>query len=391
MTNSSLPNNDDNNIPKGHKRQQASIGLGIVTHLTKPDLNQPSPPPPKQQHQRRESISRNNAFFDTSSTSLQMKPPPKLIRTLSVKDYSHKNNAATPAKSMMFQHRIVENTQQQPQDNPPTFADRIRGIVLAKRNSAILTPATSLQSTIEQSDSICSIESTSSSDSSTYSSDVSMQLFPEENIIPLPSPAQHNTTNRHYSVMTPILLPEPATSTAADNNNNPIFATTTKNTMAMMMDQDPPTSAIPLISLSPNFSPNKTNIIPSLLEVPMLGDMEHLDIPREHSFSSPPSATVQEDNLIGKHIWKFRIKQLLGVGAFSKVYLADNIEENNGERFACKMINKDRLREDSRVRSSIEREVGVLKVCSPTFSRFFNLRLNPSPLFSFLIMITLFN
>ena len=34
----------------------------------------------------------------------------------------------------------------------------------------------------------------------------------------------------------------------------------------------------------------------------------------------------EQDFLIGKHIWKFRIKQLLGVGAFSHVFLAQDIE-----------------------------------------------------------------
>lgn len=75
---------------------------------------------------------------------------------------------------------------------------------------------------------------------------------------------------------------------------------------------------------------------------------------------SIPSPNREEDYLIGKHIWKFRIKGLLGVGAFSNVFLANNLEE--GGKFAVKMINKERLTEDTRVKASIEREVGVLKV-----------------------------
>lgn len=89
----------------------------------------------------------------------------------------------------------------------------------------------------------------------------------------------------------------------------------------------------------------------------MLGDFE--ENIENHRVSIPPP-NREEDHLIGKHIWKFRIKELLGVGAFSNVFLADNLEE--GGKFAVKMINKERLMEDTRVKSSIDREVGVLKV-----------------------------
>ncbi|OAD74439.1 hypothetical protein PHYBLDRAFT_133342 [Phycomyces blakesleeanus NRRL 1555(-)] len=57
---------------------------------------------------------------------------------------------------------------------------------------------------------------------------------------------------------------------------------------------------------------------------------------------------------------KYHIRSLLGVGAFSRVYLADNIEDS--QQYAIKAINKDRMFTNARVRSSIEREVGVLKV-----------------------------
>ncbi|KAI9027307.1 kinase-like domain-containing protein [Phycomyces nitens] len=57
---------------------------------------------------------------------------------------------------------------------------------------------------------------------------------------------------------------------------------------------------------------------------------------------------------------KYHIRSLLGVGAFSRVYLADNLEDS--QQYAIKAINKDRMFTNARVRSSIEREVGVLKV-----------------------------
>ncbi|KAI8636490.1 kinase-like domain-containing protein [Parasitella parasitica] len=84
------------------------------------------------------------------------------------------------------------------------------------------------------------------------------------------------------------------------------------------------------------------------------------NIIREFKFPSPaPTPYDDVENLVGKHIWKFRIRELLGVGAFSKVFLAHNMEE--GGLFAIKMINKERMYQDLRVKSSIEREVGVLK------------------------------
>lgn len=113
-------------------------------------------------------------------------------------------------------------------------------------------------------------------------------------------------------------------------------------------------SAIPVISLSPNYSTNKTNIIPPLSEVPMLGDG---DDNYEYKFLMSPPA---EDNIIGKYVWKYRIVQLLGEGAFSKVYLADNLEQ--GGKFAVKTIQKERIKENKRLKSIIEREVGILKV-----------------------------
>ena len=64
---------------KSHKRQ-ASIGLGIVTHLTEPTIVAP----------RRESISKNDTFFDTATSfSSQMKPPPSLSLSTKHKDHSY--------------------------------------------------------------------------------------------------------------------------------------------------------------------------------------------------------------------------------------------------------------------------------------------------------------
>ncbi|KAI8063382.1 kinase-like domain-containing protein [Gilbertella persicaria] len=116
------------------------------------------------------------------------------------------------------------------------------------------------------------------------------------------------------------------------------------------MSSPPPTSAIPLVSLSPTFSTSQTNVIPSLQEEPMLGDMEETGILREYKYPSPHPHGLHEDvRILGKHIWKFRIKKLLGEGAFSRVFLAENLEE--GGHVAVKVINKERMYQDLRVKS----------------------------------------
>ncbi|KAF1805148.1 kinase-like domain-containing protein [Mucor lusitanicus] len=285
-----LANAPESRTPaKSHKRQ-ASIGLGIVTHLTEPAVIAP----------RRESISKNDSFFDTAaSLSNTMKPPPSLSISTKLKNHCYHH------------HHHQQQHHLETAGARPTFADRIRSIVLANRKTAAITP---------------------------------------ENIVPLPSPAQPsltrtNTFTRH-AVITPTLIQQPDVDTAMEEDES---------------HTPPPSSAIPIISLSPSFSPNKTNVIPPLQEVPMLGDMEddpeyycnNGNIVREFKFPSPaPTPYDDVDNLLGKHIWKFRIKELLGVGAFSKVFLAHNMEE--GGLFAVKMINKERMYQDLRVKSSGE-------------------------------------
>ncbi|KAI8885865.1 kinase-like protein [Backusella circina FSU 941] len=142
-------------------------------------------------------------------------------------------------------------------------------------------------------------------------------LFPEDGIIPLPSPAQIITTpSTLESIKYPSIM-----------------------------------SRIPI--LSHTLSTNKTNIIPSLSEQPMLGDIDEPNyktaMMREHNFPSPMGGCEEDSALIGKNIWTYRIKKLLGVGAFSKVFLAENIHDES--QVAVKMINKMRRTTDPRIRS----------------------------------------
>lgn len=319
----------DSRTPARSHKRQTSIGLGIVTHLTEPNVMAPP---------RRESSSKNNTFFDTAaSLSNPMKPPPSLSISTKLKHHCYHQH----------QHQHHPDTA----GARPTFADRIRGIVLANRKTAAITPVVERSNTCSGSSSGQQKKKSGKLKSSYSSIHLS---FPEEKIVPLPSPAQPSLTRTstftRHAVLSPTLtLQDADTAMEEDESHTP-----------------PPSSAIPIISLSPSFSPNKTNVIPPLQEVPMLGDMEddpeyHCNIVREFKFPSPaPTPYDDVDHLVGKHIWKFRIKELLGVGAFSKVFLAHNMEE--GGLFAVKMINKERMYQDLRVKSSIEREVGVLKV-----------------------------
>lgn len=128
--------------------------------------------------------------------------------------------------------------------------------------------------------------------------------------------------------------------------------------------------------MSPYYSPDKTNKLPSLSEEPILGDIDDKSyaqlaalngdgllapMTREYKYPSPAPLQIAEEDIVGKQIGDYRIQKLLGVGAFSKVYLATHTSQG-GIEYAIKMINKARIRGDARVRSSIEREVGVLKV-----------------------------
>ncbi|KAG0171156.1 hypothetical protein DFQ30_001378 [Apophysomyces sp. BC1015] len=185
----------------------------------------------------------------------------------------------------------------------------------------------------------------------THLENVDIHSFPVEKITPLPSPAQSNVNTTFLAVHT---FPKHRVISLPVTTENPSSSTST---------------SIPVIAFSP-LPPGKANHIPSLSEQPILGDVDEqqqtlakdlLTVPiiRELKFSSPTLPRCTEEDLIGKLIWKFQIQKLLGVGAFSKVYLADDIE--SGKQYAIKMISKERMVNDLRVKTSIEREVEILK------------------------------
>ncbi|KAI9319839.1 kinase-like domain-containing protein [Dichotomocladium elegans] len=165
--------------------------------------------------------------------------------------------------------------------------------------------------------------------------------------VPSPVPNVYSES-RSYSNDDIIPLPSPA----PGNPSTPV----TDNEQALPLHEQ----IIPVIVTSPTLSPGKKNKLPSLVEEPHLGDLEdrnNSSLPsarfselmmREHKFLSPSPVQYTEENIVGKQIGEYRIGRMLGVGAFSKVYLAIK----HKTPYAIKMISKKRIAEDARVRSS---------------------------------------
>lgn len=241
-------------------------------------------------------VSKNEAFFYGANQPTVTKPPP-------------------PLKIQTFNPQIRQH------EDPQTlnFADRIRAIVAENRKNSPATTSTPVSAT--------RIKQTISNFIKKFNMTEKVEV-PKDQIMPLPSPSEPSIDEsfaRHE-----VLSPE-------------------------QLD-----SAIPLVSLSPDFVSDKTNIVPSVKDEPILGDLDNdLDneIAREVKFPSPDIGN--DATLKGKHIWKFRTKEVLGTGAFATVYLAENLEE--GGHVAIKTLNKERMRNDLRMKSSVEREVGLLK------------------------------
>lgn len=92
----------------------------------------------------------------------------------------------------------------------------------------------------------------------------------------------------------------------------------------------------------------------------MLGDDLSLD--RTRPVLAPANHHhMKDEDLLGKTMGGYRVVRLLGAGAFSRVYLGETVG-NEKEKVAIKLIPKERMRRDPRVKASVEREGGVLKV-----------------------------
>ncbi|EIE85622.1 hypothetical protein RO3G_10332 [Rhizopus delemar RA 99-880] len=94
-------------------------------------------------------------------------------------------------------------------------------------------------------------------------------------------------------------------------------------------------------------SPSIPNHLPKLSNEPMLGD--YAEQSKKHQEIQNNAIHVMDEDVIGKQIGSFRISKLLGVGAFSKVYVGDHLEEK--KFYALKIIQKGKLLNDARIRS----------------------------------------
>ncbi|CDH52500.1 cbl-interacting serine threonine-protein kinase16 [Lichtheimia corymbifera JMRC:FSU:9682] len=412
---STVSNESTNNGAKpvrGHKRQQASIGLGIIT--TNLDMKDPSSSHQQQQQQQEgsknhdEQASTNDrtktdAFFSTSTLSVP-RPPPPLASSISASSPRRSSDSAhgpiSAPIAMNDNEVLLEDDDDMGSSRRMTFANRLRHLVAAnkmappapspipnnyRQHASSSSPSASTTATTLDKAASSGLQPTghrSYSSSSTSSSD-------DDEIMPLPSPApgsasmhsrQHRLFPKHPIVSPPQLSPVTPTSeddkppehvsdnTSATTTNTTTTTTTTAPSSSAL---EPPSQSIPVIVTSPSWTPGRPkNKLPSLSEEPMLGDLDDVvsttnhklappTMNREYKFPSPSPMQYTEEDIVGKQIGDYKIRRLIGVGAFSKVYLATRI--NDGVEFAIKMINKDRIASDARIRSSIEREVGVLK------------------------------
>lgn len=407
------PTNNGAKPVRGHKRQQASIGLGIIT--TNLDMKDPSSSHPQQQQQEgsknhdeqgaTNDRTKTDAFFSTSTLSVPRPPPPlaSSISASSPRRSSDSTHGPISAPIAMNDNEVLlEDDDDMGSSRRMTFANRLRHLVAANK---MAPPAPSpipnnYRQHASTSSPSASTTTTSTSDKATSSglqptghrsySSSSTSSSDDDEIMPLPSPApgsasmhsrQHRLFPKHPIVSPPQL--SPVTPTSEDDkppehvsDNTAATTATTTNTATTTAPPssslEPPSQSIPVIVTSPSWTPGRPkNKLPSLSEEPMLGDLDDVvsttnhklappTMNREYKFPSPSPMQYTEEDIVGKQIGDYKIRRLIGVGAFSKVYLATRI--NDGVEFAIKMINKDRIASDARIRSSIEREVGVLKV-----------------------------
>ncbi|KAF7732513.1 hypothetical protein EC973_003259 [Apophysomyces ossiformis] len=271
----------------------------------------------------------------------------------------------TPRPPPSLRQTAIHSCRTESTEDSQSYASRLRNIMAASRHTTPTITTTSTTSTTNSASILSPIPnhlhattiSSAINNHQTLASPSPQSLvrrsgsYSDDEIMPLPTPmpvSYSPTEHSHYTFLKDRLDPA----------HSPVTP------------EEGPSISIPVIAVSPSFPPLAEDKIPSLSEEPMLGDIEDptyhqrriWDIPmtREQKFSTPASFPYSEEEyLINKQLDKYRIKKLLGVGAFSKVYLAENLY--NGEKYAIKVIQKERMLNDSRMRSSIEREVGILK------------------------------
>ncbi|KAI9318237.1 kinase-like domain-containing protein [Dichotomocladium elegans] len=315
------------------RRQQASLGLGIIT--TNLDVTE--------DHLPSTGRTKTDAFFN--ATVSVPRPPPSL---------SARRNTITPSPASPAMIATTGRSHLAEADEEPmngSFASRLRNLVKnnAYASSAVPAPSPIPNNYVKDSNSGVIVAGSSAE-----------RFFSDDEIMPLPSPAPGLSISS-----SPTLRP---LSIRSQHHRHPVtppqLSPVTPDTTEAHSPPSPSSTSIPVIC---SITPKKNNRIPTLLEDPLLGDIDdyspklpqNLNVPIARECRLPSPLKITEMDVIGKEIGSYKIGKMLGVGAFSKVYLATHME--TGIEYAIKMINKARIANDPRVKSSIEREVAVLK------------------------------
>lgn len=267
------------------------------------------------------SSSKTNAFFHTADIPTP-RPPPSISRKISIKQPQQdkiNTSSISPPSPTIFKEE--ENDDLFHHDS---YANRLRHLVASTRQAPV-PPAPS---------------------------PIPQYLNAKKN--PYHSPSSPLSSSFEDHVVDEILaLPTPHPSTASLN-----IQPEQKQQRHFIFPIAAPShnNEIPIISAD-ILKPSLSNEIPRLSENLELGDtFDPTSLKRENM----NNIRMKDEDIIGKIIGSYRVCKFLGMGAFSQVYLATHVETN--EFFAIKTIQKGKLLDDPRVRSSIEREVGVLKV-----------------------------
>lgn len=252
--------------------------------------------------------SKTNSFFHTADVPTP-RPPPSISRKISIKQTA-KNTSTSISPPSPSSIKITEEEEEEDAlYHHDSYASRLRNLVASTRQASVA---------------------------------------------PAPSPIpQYLNAKKPYgsSLESPLRSPFDENQTMVDE----LLSLPTPHAPAEPRHFVFPIQEISVIS-SDVIRPSFSNEIPRLSENLKLGDQDILTVRREPLVKNQEGET----DLVGKQIGVYRISKLLGVGAFSRVYLAHHVETN--EFFAIKTIQKGKLLDDPRIRSSMEREVGVLKV-----------------------------
>ncbi|KAG2203615.1 hypothetical protein INT47_011709 [Mucor saturninus] len=250
--------------------------------------------------------SKTNSFFHTADVPTP-RPPPSISRKISIKQTPNSTSTSISPPSPSSIKITEEEEEEDTLYHHDSYANRLRNLVASTRQASVAPAPSPIPQYLNAKKPYGSLES------------------------PLRSPFDENQTmvDELLSLPTPHVPAEP---------RHFVF----------------PIQEISVIS-SDIIRPSLSNEIPRLSENLKLGDQDIMTMRREPVVRKDELET----DLVGKQIGSYRISRLLGVGAFSHVYLAHHVD--TAELFAIKTIQKGRLLDDPRVRSSMEREVGVLK------------------------------